>query len=370
MRTRKGFTLIEMLVVIAIIAVLVSITIPAVSGAVLKANAAANAANLRAVQSAVQNDFMAHPEKYGNARITKAKNEVLLFGEETAFNAPAARAIDAGSVKIPAGTQMMVRIQEDSSVVATYAGFDLGALGGLIGGGDISNILPSLPDDMLGDMEEDDIFDILEGVINGSQEQQSPGVQPYDPPLYVDVEQLKSFMATAITAGQEGSDCVTCRNQNKCCPSYYVTPNSNGKAYMCDVCGHPPGVHFTPVYMDVAEKVIGVVQCQQTGTPHAWDENHVCSVCKAEYPIKQHIYQDPMYCKVCNRYNQEEDCKNGKHVFNREGVCGTCGALPVTTGPCACETFAMAGMYCANCGHSAMDHVYEDYSFGTCKFGH
>lgn len=46
---KKGFTLIEMLVVIAIIAVLVAIIIPTVSNATKKAKAATDAANLRSV---------------------------------------------------------------------------------------------------------------------------------------------------------------------------------------------------------------------------------------------------------------------------------------------------------------------------------
>lgn len=46
---RKGFTLVEMLVVIAIIAVLVSIIVPVVSNATRKAHAATDAANLRSV---------------------------------------------------------------------------------------------------------------------------------------------------------------------------------------------------------------------------------------------------------------------------------------------------------------------------------
>ena len=49
MRNKKGFTLIEMLVVIAIIAVLVAIVIPTVTSATTKAEAAADAANLRNV---------------------------------------------------------------------------------------------------------------------------------------------------------------------------------------------------------------------------------------------------------------------------------------------------------------------------------
>ena len=48
---KKGFTLIEMLVVIAIIAVLVSIIIPTVTSATDKAAAATNAANLRSVKA-------------------------------------------------------------------------------------------------------------------------------------------------------------------------------------------------------------------------------------------------------------------------------------------------------------------------------
>ena len=47
----NGFTLIEMLIVIAIIAVLVAIIIPTVSSATIRAKAATDAANLRSVLS-------------------------------------------------------------------------------------------------------------------------------------------------------------------------------------------------------------------------------------------------------------------------------------------------------------------------------
>lgn len=48
-RNKKGFTLIEMLVVVAIIAVLVAVVMPVVSNSTAKAQAATDAANLRAV---------------------------------------------------------------------------------------------------------------------------------------------------------------------------------------------------------------------------------------------------------------------------------------------------------------------------------
>lgn len=49
LRNKKGFTLIEMLVVIAIIAILVSIVVPAISSSTQQAKAATDAANLRSV---------------------------------------------------------------------------------------------------------------------------------------------------------------------------------------------------------------------------------------------------------------------------------------------------------------------------------
>ena len=58
MRNKKGFTLIEMLIVIAIIAVLVSIVIPTVTSSTIKAEAAVDAANLRAVLGALNSEIL------------------------------------------------------------------------------------------------------------------------------------------------------------------------------------------------------------------------------------------------------------------------------------------------------------------------
>ena len=55
---KNGFTLIEMLVVIAIIAVLVSIVIPTVSSSTEKAKEAADAANIRAYIAEVTTDAL------------------------------------------------------------------------------------------------------------------------------------------------------------------------------------------------------------------------------------------------------------------------------------------------------------------------
>ena len=51
---KKGFTIMEMLIVVAIIAVLVAIAIPTFSGSLTKAKEAADVANLRAAYAEVQ----------------------------------------------------------------------------------------------------------------------------------------------------------------------------------------------------------------------------------------------------------------------------------------------------------------------------
>ena len=57
-RNNHGFTLIEMLLVVAVIAVLVSIIVPRVSNATDKSAAAADAANLRAAKSAIASGIL------------------------------------------------------------------------------------------------------------------------------------------------------------------------------------------------------------------------------------------------------------------------------------------------------------------------
>ena len=76
---KKGFTRIEMLVVIAIIAVLVSIIIPTVSSATTKAAAATNAANLRSFQAELTTASLAGAVPTENATTHEWTNGVDTF---------------------------------------------------------------------------------------------------------------------------------------------------------------------------------------------------------------------------------------------------------------------------------------------------
>ena len=68
LKNRKGFTLIEMLVVVAIIAILVAVSIPLVTGALDKARVATDQANERAAKAAVTIDYLLNDETYKNEK--------------------------------------------------------------------------------------------------------------------------------------------------------------------------------------------------------------------------------------------------------------------------------------------------------------
>ena len=81
LRNKKGFTLIEMLVVIAIIAVLVSIVIPVVTNSTAKAEAAADASNLRSILGYMNTELAAGGKEIGAASV-KAPDSKLIDGAE------------------------------------------------------------------------------------------------------------------------------------------------------------------------------------------------------------------------------------------------------------------------------------------------
>lgn len=125
---KKGFTLIEMLVVIAIIAILVSIIVPVVGNSTTKASAATNAANLRSVSAAVAIKYLENPTAYttGTA-ITAVNGKLTLVAAGTGTNAtpaitldaPVAKGVKVDTFEVVAGTQMTIKITTEG-VEATY----------------------------------------------------------------------------------------------------------------------------------------------------------------------------------------------------------------------------------------------------------
>ena len=99
MKNKQGFTLMEMLIVVAIIAVLVAIAIPVYQGQVHEAKVASDWANLRAFYAEIQDDFMSrggfNPDLPDYGAPTGSANQQLDF-ETIPF-------LNGGSVKLKAG---------------------------------------------------------------------------------------------------------------------------------------------------------------------------------------------------------------------------------------------------------------------------
>ena len=70
MKRQKGFTLVELLIVVVIIGILVSISIPIFTAQMHKAEVAADWANLRAYYAEIQADYMSTQQQNPKVKIS------------------------------------------------------------------------------------------------------------------------------------------------------------------------------------------------------------------------------------------------------------------------------------------------------------
>jgi len=217
-KNKKGFTLIEMMAVIAIIAVLVSIVVPTVGGHLTKANAATNAANMRAIKGQVSTMMLQGQINYITAQdntvlfqyIDEAKEQTnsnavkrILEGIKTAINtateltnhynntyyaedgeididgvilnAPASKAVDVDGFKLRKNTQMAVTVTANE-VLVTYGGVGIDVFAMIAEDGEATKVgeFDHTYVDGNGDLKCDtcgkydhDLGDIAGGIIDG-----------------------------------------------------------------------------------------------------------------------------------------------------------------------------------------------------------
>lgn len=95
LRKNGGFTLIEMLIVVAIIAILIAISIPLVGSALESAREATDAANERAFKAALVSGYLLTEAKM-NPADDVAVNSGILYAYDAANGKVSAATIDAG----------------------------------------------------------------------------------------------------------------------------------------------------------------------------------------------------------------------------------------------------------------------------------
>ena len=115
---KKGFTLIEMLAAIAIIAVLVAIIVPAVSNSTKKAQAAADAANLRSAKAAIVVSVLnGDIDKASSGNTTIANSDLTAKG----ITVPVAKTTGEGEFKAVIDSNGNVTVSFGDHKIAHFA---------------------------------------------------------------------------------------------------------------------------------------------------------------------------------------------------------------------------------------------------------
>ena len=125
---KKGFTLIEMLVVIAIIAVLVAIIIPVVSSATVKAAAATDAANLRSFKAEITTAYLSGDTSKVTVEKTESGGYTVSLPAD-GIKTPEMKALGEEVDKCAANTGLtdngFAVIYDGSAFTVTYQGYKI-----------------------------------------------------------------------------------------------------------------------------------------------------------------------------------------------------------------------------------------------------
>lgn len=100
MKNKKGFTLMEMLIVVAVIAILVAVAIPVYNAQVHKARVAADWANLRAYYAELQLDYLTRGAYNAEVPLTNASTS---SGQKPQTDYKTIPFLNGNEVKLQAG---------------------------------------------------------------------------------------------------------------------------------------------------------------------------------------------------------------------------------------------------------------------------
>ena len=115
MKNKKGFTLMEMLIVVAVIAILVAVAIPVYNAQMHKAKVAADWANLRAYYAELQLDYLTRGAYNAEVPLT---NAITSSGQKQQIDDKTIPFLNGNEVKLQAGTYWALWSADDGYQIA------------------------------------------------------------------------------------------------------------------------------------------------------------------------------------------------------------------------------------------------------------
>ena len=124
MKNKKGFTLMEMLIVVAVIAILVAVAIPVYNAQMHKARVAADWANVRAYYAELQTDYlttgMLRPDTEV-PELDKTQGFVIEGSSQTfSFDVKTIHFLNGQEVTLQAGSYLCTRSQDQNNEPVAY----------------------------------------------------------------------------------------------------------------------------------------------------------------------------------------------------------------------------------------------------------
>jgi len=346
---KKGFTLVEMMVVVAIIAVLTSIVIPVVGTHVTKARAATNAANLRAAKGAFTTVKLMNPEDYtawtgGVKALTgvEAKDQEFEVGS-TEVKVPAPNAVEMtdGDLYIAEGTVMKAQIYRDENgddqVYVTYNDLPISyfaevaekgtadptqhqntSVANTAIGKEFINRYQQMANDLYKGMNGTTVLDMsMYGSLPDKMKEIADNPETQGDCLKCAMNNIDIYGEGGLLGTLAGSmDSITTKFENmgykyqegvtQICLAYDGDGTTTATG-ACS-CGHGPESHISRTSKVDMDKNISV--CSKGGV-HEYDTNHVCTKCKYDLPDKVHKGDDSVpylgslvngnckYCGLC-----------------------------------------------------------------------